>query len=72
MCNCFEPLDLRLTEPIHSWGPAPLTYFHTNQITEGEIVLQHRDCHIGILITGFSALIDLEFGEWLRFNMLVF
>lgn len=66
MCNCFEPVDLWLTEPIHSRAPAPLTYLHMNQIAErDEIVLQHGDCHIGILITGFSALIDFEMGEWL-------
>lgn len=32
MCNCFEPVDLQLTEPIQSQGSAPLTYLHTNQI----------------------------------------
>lgn len=36
MCNCFEPVDLQLTEPIHSQAPAPLTYLHTNQIAGRE------------------------------------
>lgn len=36
MCNCFEPVDLRLTEPIHSRASAPLTYLHTNQIAGRE------------------------------------
>lgn len=33
MCNCFEPVDLRLTEPIHSRGPGTadlLTYKSDN------------------------------------------
>jgi len=36
MCNCFEPVDLLLTEPIHGQAPAPLTYLHVNQIEERE------------------------------------